>query len=72
MTDEYDPEKAHGYANPAWDRNRKAAFAVLLGMAYDLGFGEGGVGEAVRQAREAIDGATAEDLADLLAGDEAE
>lgn len=70
MSEEYDPEKAREYADPAWDRDRKAAFAVLLGMAHDLGFGDGGLGEAVRQARAAVEAATPEDLADLLAGDD--
>ena len=57
-------------SDPAWDADRRAAFAVLLGMAFDLGFGPGGEEEAVAQARDAIVGATDDDVADLLAGDE--
>jgi len=57
-------------ADPAWDADRRAAFAVLLGMAHDLGLGLGGVEEAVAQARAVIVDATAEDVADLIGGED--
>lgn len=58
------------HADPAWDADRFAAFAVLMGMAFELGLGEGGVEEAVEQATAAIEQASAEEIEALLSEDE--
>lgn len=60
------------HAEPAWDTDRLAAFAVLVGMGFELGLGPGGAEEMLAQAKGAISAATPEEIAEILSEDESE